>query len=278
MSGGSASASAQENLLVYQVAKKDDDAQLLHDELTGETVLETTLNLGGALQEIVPPPPTLMEQAAGEQMVDVRVRVVRVMFLVNSLFLLACLLFGLPLYMWHTTTLHTAIIVILAVAAGGVFPLAYSLSIWFVSNKQYHHYALAALATWWIASIFIIGTSANLAGDAAPFQFVLMLWAQCVALLVYTRLAPRTLSTTHAMLFMALATMCIWGVSIVVFFYDHDWISAAIVLVLALACIPYHGYQIRAAESRYSMRQEDLVCAVVQFYGDPVLWVVELAR
>lgn len=276
MSGGG-SASAQESLIVYQVAKKDDDSLIIYDDLTGGTVLETTLNLNGALQEILPPPPTLMEMAAGEPTVDVRVRVVRVMFLVNSLFLLACLLFGLPLYMWHTT-LRTAIIIILAVSAGGVFPLAYSLSIWFVSNKQHHQYALIALATWWIAGIFIIGTSANLAGDAAPFQFVLMLWAQCVSMLIYTRVSPRFLSTTHAMLFMALATMCIWGVSIVVFFYDHDWISAAIVLVLALACIPYHGYQIRAAESRYSMRQEDLVCAVVQFYGDPVLWVVELAR
>ncbi len=272
----SGSLSAQESLLVYQVIKKDDDAQVLDNS----TVLETTLDLGGALCEIVPPPPpppTLMELSAGEPTVDVRVRVVRVMFLVNSLFLLSCLLFGLPLYMWHTT-LRTAIIVILAVAAGGVFPLAYSLSIWFISNKQQHPYALAALGTWWIASIFIIGTSANLAGDAAPFQFVLMLWAQCVVMLVYTRVSPRFLSTMHAMLFMALATMCIWGVSIVVFFYDHDWISAAIVLVLALACIPYHGHQIRAAESRYSMRQEDLISAVVQFYGDPVLWVVELAR
>jgi hypothetical protein len=274
--------SDMEKAIIYEASKKDADARLVQDRDTGLLLYETSINLNGALHELrpaappLPPPKSLIETAAEEATVDVRVRVVRCMFLANCLFLMAALLFGLPLYMWHTT-LRTAIIVILVVAAGGVLPLAYLMSAWLIYYKQ-HNYACGALLAWWIAAVFVIGCSANLAGDAAPFQFVLILWSQCMVMLVYARLSPRFMLTTHAMFFMALATLLIWGISIAVFFYDHDWLVAGFILLASLACVPYHGYQIRAAEARYSMRQDDLMACVVQFYADPVLWLAELAH
>jgi hypothetical protein len=262
--------------LLYDVSKKDDDARLVRDR-EGVIYLETTENLGPAAVTVssTPPPPsaasTLIEDSASQPAVDVRVQVVQNMFLAHMLLMLATLLLGTPFYFMQAPRMALVIVLVCVMCAG--FPLSYALMLWW--RKSNVQGAAIAYLAWCMNFIVAVGCVAHLAGNVAVFQWVAVVWAQSIAVIVYAKLTPRgNMYTSHAMLYMAFASLIVWGISIALFYVDHDWLSAGLVLGFAALCIVYHGHEMRACEARYNASWEDAALSVVQFYGDPVLYVV----
>lgn len=259
--------------LLHDVRKKDDDMRVLHDARTGDVYVETIVDLDSAAAAAESSSPSLFEAAAAGVNVDVHVLVVQHMFFVYSLGLTSTLLIATPFYMWHRPS-TTTLIVCLCVAAGGIFPLAYGLLLWGAHHKKHRYELAAALGGCWAACVLIVICASLLAQKAAAFQLVTLLNVQCIMMLVYTKMSPRVMHVPQAIVFMTLATLAQWGVSIALFYYDRDWMLAIVMLCVALACVPYHGYQVRAAEGRYGVSADDLMASVVHIFTDPVLGVI----
>ncbi len=257
--------------LVHDVRKKDDDMRVVHDVRNGQFYLETSVELTPLLEEVSDAPPghptqDLFEAAAAAPNVDVHVLVVRRIFAAHCCFLLAAIFLSLP---WWGVSRQQWHIVVMCVASCAGFPLAYGLMMWFAAARHITA-TVTALVTWWCSCTVMLACTAILAADTAPFQLAMAVWAQCIAMLVYTSVSTVQLRALHAAVYMAFATVVVWGASIALSFSTHDWGATIGVLCAALACVPYHTWQVRRAEGRYHAGWDDTVCAVVNFYGDPV--------
>ncbi len=250
------------------VDKKDSDALTSVDPHTGHVFVTTSVDMTSLLG------PEVQTAPGGGGIVDVHVRVVRHMFVVHSIFTACAIVIALFLIIIVVPPRGVAIVLISV--ACPVCAALYVVASWVAHKRRRPRDALMLVCGWWATVCAVLGCACVLMGDdPAPAQFASMVWAQCMAVIVYTALSRRTIDVTRAMLYMALATMAVWGASIALFYSDREWGAAIVSLcVAALVCIPYHGHQVRAARGRYSVGTDDLAHAVVCFYVDPALWLI----
>lgn len=73
-------------------------------------------------------------------------------------------------------------------------------------------------------------------GNVAPFQLMANIWIQALIVSVYTKLSPRSISTMYALVYMCVGSIAVWGIFIIAFVVDHDWIAGTVILILG-SCV-----------------------------------------
>lgn len=274
--------------LLEQVFKKDEDARVSyivneHNQVE-DVVLETSLDLSdiepwtvrldrwcgahtGTLlnadlmhNEVRAPPPTMHNQ------------VVRHVFLGNLFFLGVVLVVGLAIYYWRMPPLA----LFLAVSIGAV--MFSTLYVVLVTQRKEVAYGWweAACLTLAVLGGLLVGCTAALVRNVAPFEWVATLWAQSVMILTYALWVPRRDADAANLvvldLLMAGATLCVWGLAIVAAVEQHDWVASGVVLVLSVCALFWHSAWVRrVAVANYGCSWRDLTVATAEFYGLPLV-------
>jgi hypothetical protein len=247
--------------LLYETSKKDEDARLVQQ---GENLfLETTAPPDSNIEEEEEPKVSMMEESALAVMVDMRVLSIYYMFLMHHFVVLMILMLSFPLY--YFTITQTTVIVSLLVVSCVLFCVLYCLMIFF--RRRYMQLAIACLVCWALCGTVIVGMTSNLLQNTAPIQFVAMLWAETIAVMVYCKLSPRMVLFKTAAFYMTLAALCVWAIGIPSFIVQGDWPSAIVILVLGMACTAHGVHQIYIIDQHaYNSSWQDVLLSIVQFY------------
>lgn len=259
--------------MLQSVFKKDDDAFVTR--VDGQTFVETTAPMPTVLTLHVPDPTDdyLLEHAAVAPIPDVRIQLVCNLFVVNTVVALLWLAITLPLFSWNLS--RNVALVLLIVSCIVQLPLYLSM----ILLRHYKQPPVAVFAVFlcWIGTMgLVFGSTASLAGNVAPLQLQAMLWAQGIVVIVYTKQSSREIVARSALLYMLIGTMVVWAICIAEFVIEHDWVAGTIILILAIGCAVYSAHQIRESETRhYNSSWDDLLAATVQFYGEPVILLLQ---
>lgn len=279
--------------LLQELQKRDDDATMtLMDVERNVYRINTTLPLSEMGIDgfaVVSAPAAAATTLGSEAVVEeeeenlfngpgdnMAIAMVKRMFWALALSAFLSLIFGLPLYMWNVPP--DALLVILIVASIGMVP-SYGF-MWLLHARVAHRLYLAAgsyLA--WTASLgFMLAAAAGLSRSLAPLQLLSLWWIQYVCISLYLQwLGPtaKAVSIVHASLAMSVGTLVLWGLSIITFMRDHDWIISMVLLVLAMGSLLYAAYEMRMAvrDNRYAGTREDTIASLLNYYVDlPVRW------
>jgi hypothetical protein len=253
--------------LLRDTRKKDEDARLIQqgDDLYLETtILESSAEYAPMPQQQQENVASMMEHAATSPVPDMRVQSIYYMFLLHHLVLLCVLVFALPIY--YIGLSRQATIIVLSTSLVLFSILYVNMIFW---RKFYQaRVSMACLAGWTLCFAASIGSIATMLNNTAPFQLVISVWAQTVAVIVYCRLSPRILVPfPTAMLFMMGTMLLVWASGLALFVVEHDWRSAVVVLCISLACCVYHTFQLkRMEEYAYNSSWADVMLSIVQFY------------
>ncbi len=257
--------------LLNLASKKDDSAQLIMSG--GSVFLQTSSPMPRSndmeLTVSMPNPSDegLLESAAVAARPDIRIQSIYTMFVAHTIAIVTCLVLALPLYYMHPPHLVAGVLLSVCCALQAICFIAM-----LFARKRHVNVAFGFYIAWVIIGAPIVSCIAVLLGNAAPFQFLAIVFMQSLAVVIYTKMSPRMISTIHALIYMLVASVVVWGISIASFVIEHDWLAGTVVLILSVAAAAYHAFQIRVSEAHgYNMSWDDTVLSIIQFYGDPVL-------
>lgn len=198
------------------------------------------------------------------------VKVVQHVFMANLFFVGVALTSGVAFYYWR---LARAALVALVSVCGALFAVLHVALVVRRTTVRYGWWE-AGFVAMALAGGVVVGCTAALARNVAPFEWLATLWAQSVMVIMYALWAPRTVASNVGALamLMAGATLCVWGLAIVAAFEVHDWVASLVVLALACAALFYQLRWVRhAADAKYAVSWRHLVVATMEFYGWPVI-------
>lgn len=245
--------------------KKDDDATILDvDPYTGDLLIETSISdLPG---EIVPS--TLLEDERDQMLMDILVRMTRILFLVNALMAFVAIMIGtVPYFVLLTLPKEAALYTTIAFGA-------YCVGLYFVMLATHE---LSFTIAWMFTLCMTLGAASAVVRDVAPLQAATIVFMQSIAVVMYTAYSRRKVKVWVATTAMLVVGLIVWVIGIYAFIEQQDWISGGVVLALSVAFAAYSGLQVRYID-RYSLSKKDMTRAVVNFYGDPILWVFRLCK
>lgn len=275
-----------EGRLLDGIAKRDDDATI--SVVDGQIYVETTEDLSdlepwdvrvaksrcctsSAWTTLLNP--NLLHDEAVAVPPSVHTLVVRHVFLTNLLFVGVAIVIGLAVSYWIN---KWSVLLALLIVSGTLFVALY---LFLVVRRKLVPYGWceAAFMTMAICAGFMVGSTAGLAGNVAPFEWCATLWAQTMMVLMYAQWSPRNMSDWVVLgSLMTAATMCVWALGIVAAFESHDWVSSGVVLLLSVCALFYQLAWIRKSDdgAPYSVSWRDLTVATMEFYGMVLVIVV----
>jgi hypothetical protein len=268
-----------EGQLLDELRKCDDDASM--EPVAGEPGVYrvvTSLPLHSMTMEgisIQSSPPTTQEEEEENIFAtapdNVAILMVKYLFMALAFYAFCALLFSLPLYMWQVPQ---AALITLQVLGGVGMLLSYS-GMCVMHDRVMHwpRLSLCALVIWFCSLTLMLSAAAGLSHNLAPFQLLTLWWVQSVALSIYLQwMGPNNhhVSRLHASLCMAVGTLAVWGLSIVTFVRDSDWLISLALLALAFGSLLYSAHEMQRAieEKRYAKTRIDMISALINFYTD----------
>jgi hypothetical protein len=272
-------------LLLDSVSKRDDDAAI--SVVDGQIYVETTEDLSelepwdvrvGKSRCCSSAPwttllnPNLLHDESVAVPPSVHTRVVRHVFLTNLLLVGVAIVVGLSVSYWIN---KWAVLLALLIISSTVFVAFYISLVLRRALVQYGWWE-AGFLTLAVAAGFMVGSTAGLAGNVAPFEWCAALWAQTMMVLMYAQWSPRNMSNWVVLgSLMACATMCVWALGIVAAFESHDWVSSGVVLLLSVCALFYQLAWIRRSnDAPYSVSWRDLTVATMELYGMPLTIII----
>lgn len=257
------------------ITKKDDDATLIHVLETDELLLETNQPIDTGIDlEAALPNENLLQDAADAPMIDVQVQLVYFVFVVAAGMALCIMLFGSLPYWLLLKDASAEVVWGLFYGSLALVVMIYGALVFFRKKAQI---AVGLLLGWMLALILFTGATAAILQDIAPFQFMTMMWAQTLVIVIYTRLSIQYISTLWALVYMSVASLVVWAISIYAFSIEHDWITAIVLLGCAICAVGYNGFEIHRVQTRFHLSTESKTEAVVCYYVDPIVWVFKLS-
>lgn len=268
--------------LLQSTRKKDDDATMTvvlndHNQIQ-EILMETTedlthlepwparldrwcgtccdawLNSNLLHDEMHTPPPTA------------HIRVMRHVFVANLCFVGAALAVGMAIYYWLLS--HLALVVAICVSSIS-FSALYVALVSQRSRVPYGWFEGGCVAATLMGGV-MVGCTAALVHNVAPFEWLATMWAQSAVVVMYTLRVPRTEAADLVTLDLLMlgATLCVWALAIVAAVGAHDWVASGIVLALSLCTLVYQSAWVkRATFHKWGVSWRDLTTATLDFYG-----------
>lgn len=268
--------------LMERVLKRDDDAELIENINDGQLTVITTENVEeldpSLIQREIPPllDNTLLELEANQRMMDVTVQVIQVVFTVANVIFLLCAIFAASLY-WVLDLDETRQVVVVttmvAFSMMGGFYITLA-----VTHKAAIWIAPVLLVAWSFFFMIVVGCVSALLRNMTPMQLMLMGWSQTLVILIICNISRTHVSILWASIWMCVATLVIWGISIYAFLVERDWVASFVILGMGLLLVCYNGIEIMMIQKRsYSLHSKHKIDASVKYWVDPLLglfWLV----
>lgn len=251
-----------ENLL-----KKDPDLGIRYDpDDPGITIIESDLpDLDFLIEgELTPVDDdyglTLFEKEENQVMMNVYVRIIQIIFLVNVVVAFTIILLGVVPYMLIINIPKNAGMYIL-IGLCVTSMIFYFLMAYFKSKPW--------IAIWVLLVALTLGAASAVIDDVAPLQAVTIIFAQSISMVVYTSISRRKIKVWLSIFLMIFAGICVWLIGIYSFVKQQDWISAGVILGLSFVFALYSGMEVFYSDN-YSLSEEHMTNAIISFYCDPV--------
>lgn len=242
---------------VQELMKKDDDAEIIEYNSTG-VVYET----------LVPVEELKEDTPKSEPMIDIFVRITRVIFLSHAtLFVLLTAVAFLPDEFLATHETQSVSIFMFI----HILVISLALYIAMIVMRE-HQYALHMFYAWGFSVYFVSVSLASILHDISPLQYSFCVALQACSILVYTYWSPRDVDPWKSFYIMIIVGIVGWMTGLYVFIKEQDWITAGVLFVLIIASAAYSAVEIHYV-TRYNVGEKELTKAIIQFYSDPVIWV-----
>jgi tryptophan-rich sensory protein len=103
-----------------------------------------------------------------------------------------------------------------------------------------------------------------------------MLWAQCIAMIVYTKWSHQYITMWTSFFFMFAANLIVWCIFIAAFVQQRDWGAGIALVCVGSACAAYHAFVIwrTITHQAYNVSWPDAVHSIVNFYSEPLMLVL----
>jgi hypothetical protein len=256
--------------LLTEVTKKDDDARVYASGSHADEVwVETSLDLGspsGDEEENTLIDSHMLADEATSTVMDVNVRVIRHIFMINAIVSFAILTGFIPYQFLVYDERHSVDIVVLAMAAS-LFLVTYII----MAAIRKTRYA-TIIFVFWVVEFYITSVSlSSVLNDLAPLQFSMITFIQSLGMIVYTVWSPSYINPWYSYYTMTLLGILSWGVGLYAFIEQRDWISASVLLLVTMGVSGYYAAQTHLA-TRFSLSAEDKMDATIRFYADPIIY------
>lgn len=198
---------------------------------------------------------------------DIHVRTIGHLFAGTSGVGLIWSLTSLGFYTWMNSIHPLVSIVTLSISAT-LFIVLYILMI--AARRTNAEIAMGALMGWAVSGALVMGSCVALMRSVAPVQLALLFFNQSLALVAYTKLSPREIDSTHALLIVQGTGLFVWCCCVYSFIMDEQWRAGMILFILSVSSGFYCWHQVRVAANRYNLTWTDAQLSVIQFYSDPI--------
>lgn len=189
---------------------------------------------------------------------DVYVTLLFHMYITNIFFTLgAILLASIPYYDYFGLSV-TREGLLISGSCAILFYVLFSLSVSNIYTKLIFVFGFL----WWVSFSFFIGFVCATVYNMALIQWLLISWAQSVALIVYIKTCKIDWYITAVILFFT--TLVVWSISIYGFVVENDWVMSGIILGMSALMIGYNVWQMQYVKDNnagISWEQRVLVCA-----------------
>jgi hypothetical protein len=206
----------------------------------------------------------LLDQAP---VADIHIRTIGHLFAGTSAVSLTWSLTSIGFYTWMNAIHPLVSIVTLSISAT-LFIVLYILMI--AARRTNPDIAMGAFMGWALSGALVMGSCTALARSIAPVQLSLLLLNQSLSLVAYTKLSPREINSTHALLIVLGTGLFVWCCCVYSFIVDEQWRAGMVIFILGAISGVHCWYQLRAAANRYNLTWTDAQLSVIQFYGDPI--------
>jgi len=261
--------------LLVELNKKDDDLQVIENNTDKQYVIVQTdlpmfddeepdnMNNPLAIDS------NLISNEIHGPAIDVLTRVIRVMFMINAL--LSCfVLTGFVPYQFLVLD-ETRIVSIVVFIITSIISTTFYILMGIFSE---HRHALVLFVLWVFPYYTAVISFAGILRNFAPLQLGLVTALQSFSIVLYTVINPVNVDPWKSFYVMLIMGLVGWLSGIYAFIVQRDWISAIILLVASVASAAYSAIQIKHV-TRYSVSEKDYIKAIIQFYADPLVYVIE---
>lgn len=264
--------------LIEELQKKDSDLRVIEDnQMDGYVQVETSIDFGGADPLDTASDPfyvdeNLIKNELTGQQKDVFVRILRVMFMANALlsFFIATGFIPYQFLVVDEARIVSIVVFVITAIISTVLYVALTLLV-------NHRHALALFVLWVFPCYTAIISFAAIIRDIAPLQLFTITALQSCSVILYTVVSPRIVEAWKSFYIMLIVGLMGWCVGLLAFISQQDWVSAGLLAIAMLGTAAYGAMEIHFV-GRYCLDEKDLIKAVIQFYTDPLRFVIDKLR
>ena len=255
-----------DNQLLTELQKKDDDAQIVGEE-NGYMYIDTSIELEHEI-DIALSDPNMLAHEAERPMMDIFKQIARIMFVSVGSFSFVTMTLGfLPYEVLMVDESRQASLILLIVNSILAF-IAYVV----MTLYRKHEKAPFLLITWYFFHFMTTVSLSSFIRDLSPLQFCMITTVQAFSMFVYTYATNEKVDHWKAFYIQLLVGICAWLMGLYAFTQQRDWITACLLFLATILAAVYSSIQLIHLD-RYSMSDKDLVLCVIQYYGDPVIYL-----
>jgi hypothetical protein len=204
--------------------------------------------------------------------VDVLVRIVKLLFMVNGTLGL-CIATGYMPYQFLVLDERRTVSMVLCITGASVGLLLYAGMLVLVRLR--YMWPATLLFSLWAMNAYVVAVAlAASLRNLAPLQMAMIVALQSFGVLVYAAWNRAHIDAWRALYLMLGLGFIGWALGIYAYVVEWDWISAVVLLFASIGSALYCAMQIPRV-SRYRLDRDDMIRAVVEFYGEPAVYISE---
>lgn len=142
-----------------------------------------------------------------------------------------------------------------------LFYIAFFLSL---SSKLHTRIIIATGLLWWTSLSLFIGFMSAILYNISLIQWVLISWAQSVAMIVYIR--SWKIEWYLTLVILIGTSLGIWLISLYGFLIENDWLMSGVIACMACALVAYNMWQVKNLKDRGDLSWEQTVWVCAQYY------------
>lgn len=214
------------------------------------------------------PDSTLLLESAVSILPDIRVQIIYQVYVCHAVFALMCMLLGALPYYHYFGLIQSKDAMIVFVIGLVVLHWAWG----FALHKKAYKTCIALGIAWGFCFIGYIGFMSALLVHIALVQFMAISFAQAISIIAYTRISVRSISLRYCIVWMTVASLITWGLSVYGFIVEADWAGGIVIGVLSIFSIGYNTWFIHSTQDKYDASFHQGLTAVCDYYGCSLIY------
>lgn len=241
--------------------KKDDNAELLNQDYLGNMIVCTELeHVGTEIKD------EEEEEEERERPMSVALQVIRYLFMVVGAIFFTFGIFGIIPFFFIRSRLVSGTLTICA----GVMALILSLLMYIFKKET--QIAVSLLAVYLLCVFTFIFSVGALFRTIIPLQGCMILFLQCLSVLVYCLYSVKTMNMWSTAIIMGVTGFLVWAIGFVTFIEQQAWIGSGVLFFFCvIGFTAYSVYYIKQAETRFHLKE--LTRVIVGFFIEPYEWI-----